>query len=102
MATTSRTDDGDPFDSPLYWWSWLVMPVIAAGVAIARPSIEPPRLVIALVVPMMVATAWMGTVGHDDSDGVSFWPVAEVFLLIQALVTFAAASAAARLRRRAP
>ena len=29
--------EGDPFDSRLFWWSWLILPVLALLATIERP-----------------------------------------------------------------
>jgi hypothetical protein len=38
MRATSKTDDGDPFDSTLYTWTWLTFPAIAAAASFLRPA----------------------------------------------------------------
>jgi hypothetical protein len=104
MRDTTRTDDGDPFDSTLYWWSWLLLPAAALLASFLRPHGRRPLLwTAALIVPLAVEVALLGTVWYDPDQGVSFWVVGEMFVAVQGAVTLAAANAGAALRlRRTP
>lgn len=93
MRTTSSTSEGDSFDSSLYWWSWLILPAVAGAASFARP--RPLLWTAALIVPIIVAVALLGTVFHDPDDGASFWVLGELFVLVQGAITFGAASVGA-------
>ena len=100
MRATSSTGDGDIFDSSLYLWSWLVLPLVTAACG-WRFYREPPWVwVVALVVPLAVEVALLGTVLHDPDDGASLWIVGEFFVLAQALPIYLGASLGAHLGRR--
>lgn len=94
MRATSETGDGDPFDSPMYVWSWLLLPMIAAVAARKWPTRRPAVWAIALMLPMAVGVAVIGTVLHDPDDGASLWIAGEVFVLVQGLAVWGAAAAA--------
>jgi hypothetical protein len=101
MRDTSRTDDGDPFDSTLYWWSWLLLPAAALLASFVRPYGRRPLMwTAALIVPLAIEVALFGTVWHDPDDGASFWIVGEMFVAVQGAVTLGAASAGSALRLR--
>jgi hypothetical protein len=103
MRATSRTADHDPFDSPLFWWIWLILPTCAFLASYGRPDGSRPLLwTAALIGPFIIAVALLGTVLHDPKEGASFWLAGEVFVLALGGLTFARAraGASAALRRR--
>lgn len=100
MRVTSTTHDGDPFDSPLYWWSWLLFAATAFLASYARPAWRPWRWTAVLIVPLIVEVALLGTVWHDPDDGASFWLAGEMLVFVQGLLTLAAAGVGALLRLR--
>lgn len=104
MVRSSSTDDGDPFDSSLYWWTWLLYPALAAAATRLRPGEHRPIVwTAALMVPLAIEVALLGTVWHDPDDGASLWIAGEIFVAVQAVVTLLAATttqAVVRLRRR--
>jgi len=101
LMRASSTSNGDPFDSPLYRWSWVLIPACAFGVSFIRPHSGLPLLWVAsLMAPLMIGVALLGTVWHDSDNGASLWIVGEMFLLLQGTVALLAASAALLLRRR--
>jgi hypothetical protein len=101
MRDTSRTDDGDPFDSRLYWWSWLLLPPAAMLASFVRPYGTRPLLwTAALIVPLAIEVALLGTVWHDPDEGASLWLVGEVFVGVQGAVTLRAARVGRALRLR--
>jgi hypothetical protein len=101
MRATASTDDGDPFDSGLYGWSWLLLPAAATLASFIRPHGSPPLLwTAALIVPLAVGVALFGTVWYHPDQGVSFWVIGEMFMAVQGAVTLGAAAAGAALRLR--
>jgi len=96
LKSTTRSQEGDFFDSPWFWWGWLVLPVIAAGAAWieAEGAAYWGWLV---VVPQAVAVVVEGALLHDPGHGASFWPVGLLFVAFLGFL----ASAAARLGRTA-
>ena len=89
MCATSRTADGDPFDSTLYWWSWLLFPGAAVLASLLRAGGW--RVVgwtLAATAPMGAIVAYLGTIGHDPGDGASMWVAGELFVIAQMAVTF--------------
>ena len=50
----------------------------------------------ALIVPLAIEVALLGTVWNDPDEGVSFWLVGEVFVAVQGAVTLGAANAEVR------
>jgi hypothetical protein len=98
ISTSDAT--GDPFDSSLYWWTWLVLPAVAAAAAFADPSTKPIAWIGALYVPVVLGVAYIGTIGHDPDDGASLWMAGEMFVVVQATLSFGAAGVARRQRLR--
>jgi len=101
MSATSETSDGDPFDSPLYWWTWLLWPACALVAAAVFPDTPASLWTAALCLPLAIGVALLGTIWHDPDDGASLWIAGEVFVGIQALVTHIAALLGSKMRRRA-
>ena len=96
LKATTRSQEGDFFDSPWFWWGWLVLPAIAAGAAwIEAEGSAYWGWLVAL--PQAVAVVVEGVFLHDPGRGASFWPVGLLFVVFFALV----ASFAARLARSA-
>jgi hypothetical protein len=84
LALELTTDNGDPFDSPLYWWGWLVLPVCAfIG---ARLGVERTLLAwgITLALPLACWTLVGGTLLSSQDEGASFWIVGELFVFVWA------------------
>jgi hypothetical protein len=78
---TSRTADGDFFDSPLWAWAWIIFPIVA--VALVRLMDGGPVLVaVGLVVPQAVGVIVEGVVLFDHSADVSFWPVGLMVVVV--------------------
>jgi hypothetical protein len=104
MRDTSTTDDGDPFDSTVYRWSWLLLPAAALLASFIRPDGRRPVLwTAALIVPLAIEVALLGAVWYDPDQGASLWLVGEVFVAVQGAVILGAAKAGAALRlRRSP
>lgn len=101
MRATSRTPGDDPFDSPLFWWSWLILPACAFLASFARPDGARPLLWTgSLIVPFVIEVALLGTLWHDPDEGASFWLVGEVFVLALGGVTLIAGVAGASMRTR--
>jgi hypothetical protein len=104
MRATSTTRDSDPFDSPVYWWSWLLIAGVALFASYTRPTwgrwrwsgvFVVPAL---LILPLALEVALLGTVWFNPDHGASFWLLGEVFVWVQGVVTLAAAAAGAFLR----
>ena len=93
MRATSETADADPFDSPLYAWSWLLLPIVAAVAARTWPRRSPVVWAIAITLPVFVGVAVVGTVLHDPANGASLWIAGEIFVLAQGLAVWGAAAA---------
>ena len=101
LSATSDPPERDPFDSPLYWTTWIVLPVVAFGTALLRPQWPRPLCwAAALVVPSALALAVQGTVLHDADHGASLWMVGEIFIAMQGCFVLGAAFLGARLRCR--
>lgn len=95
LTVTGKHDD--PFDSPYYWWTWLLMPGVSLAAAAGRPARPRPfRWTAALVLPWMLMLAVQGMTSLD-SDGL--WIVGEVFLVAQGAVVLGAAFLGARVGR---
>jgi hypothetical protein len=92
MGKTS-TSAGDPFDSPIFWWLWLLLPGVAFFSGFLRGAYSRPLLwTAAFFVPVMVAVGLLGTVFHDtDEGGASLWLAGEVFVAVLWAVTYCAA-----------
>jgi hypothetical protein len=88
-VATSQIGD-DPFDSPLYWWSWLITPVLGMTLGLIFPLVRCRVWMWVIVVPTMLGVALVGTVFHDPDEGASLWVVGEVFVVVQALIVSAA------------
>ena len=69
----------DGFDSPLWKWGWLVLPLVAAlaGAIRSTPSAAYSG---ALIGPQALYTVLFGAVLHDPDEGASFWMVALLFI----------------------
>lgn len=102
MRATSRTDDGDPFDSSLFWWLWLILIVTGYLVSRWRPGPPPLFWTTALIGPLVVAVALLATGWHDPDDGASFWILGEMYVLALGGFAFVAAHVGSEraLRRR--
>jgi hypothetical protein len=100
LQATSDSADSDPFDSPIYWLTWLLVPACALSAGYALPHTPPGVWVAALMLPMAVGVALLGTIWHDPDDGPSLWVAGEVFVGVQAALAWGAASAGSSLRRR--
>jgi hypothetical protein len=99
MVSTSQSS-GDPFDSPLFQWTWLIWIVIALVAGFVFPT-SPPRLwAAALLGPFAIGVALLGTVWHDPANGASLWMAGELFLAFLGLVALGAAAAGAYLAER--
>jgi hypothetical protein len=86
MRATSRTSNGDPFDSRLFWLTWLLFPLVGFFVAAYHPRRHGPRTwAVSLIGPWMALVFLEGAVLLDASEGASFWVVGEVFLLFEML-----------------
>jgi hypothetical protein len=97
MLATTTSPEHDPFESPLSWWSWLVLPAtafVAAAIAPARWT----ALGWLAVAPLAVGTLLGGTVFHDPDDGASLWMVGEVVVLVEGAVCSAGAALGRTLR----
>lgn len=87
---------GDPFDSPVYWYSWLLLPAFAFMASYARPRGARPLLwTSALIVPFMVEGALLNTVWRDPGPDDGLWIIGEMLLLVLGGVTFVAATGGA-------
>lgn len=101
MRDTSPNRDADPFHSPRYWWSWLLIAAVAFLAAYTKPTWGRWRwsgifIVSALLsVPLAVEVALVGTVWFNPDHGASFWLLGEVFVVAQGALTLAAAAAGA-------
>ena len=83
MRATSRTSGGDPFDSRLLWWAWLILPALACLATAVRPWGPRPRWWTgALVAPFGLEVALFGTIFHNPDEGASFWIVGKIFVLV--------------------
>lgn len=92
LVLAATAEMGDPFDSPLYPWTWLALPLAAALASAWRPgALTPVWFTAALVVPLLIGTFLLGTVLHDGSGGASLWAVGELVHLAQGVVILAAA-----------
>lgn len=98
LSTTAGA--GDPFDSPLYPWTWLVLPLRAAIASAWRPgAVTPVVFTLALVVPLLVSTSVLGV-----SDTSGLWGVGLLLDLAQGVLMLVLAYLGAlvgHLRRRA-
>jgi hypothetical protein len=109
LRVTTKSNEGDFFDSPGYWATWLLFPLIGLVATLFRPSARTAFLAgLALVGPLMAILFVSGTFGHDPNDGASFWIVGEILLVIEGLfavvgglVAVVIAKAAALRQRRA-
>lgn len=82
LWVTTDSPDNDPFDSPLFWWLWIGVPVLAgiAGMAFPRLSAWWGFIVVA---PLMVLVFVEGRVLYDGV-GESFWVIGEVIAFVLA------------------
>lgn len=90
MMVTSPSTSSDPFESSLFRWSWLIVPAAAGVASFVRP--RPVLWTAALIVPIVVAVALLGTVLHDPDEGASLWLIGEMFVLLLGAITFGGAS----------
>ncbi|WP_165068373.1 hypothetical protein [Marisediminicola senii] len=96
LVLAATAANGDPFDSPLYPWTWLVLPLVAALASVGHPgAVTPLWFTAALVVPSLIGTVWLGA-----SDGSGLWAVGLLFVLVQGVVVLAAAYLGGLLGRR--
>lgn len=73
----------DFFDSDLYWWTWIALPLVGAVAGALRSGPWRPLVWAAsLMGPSMLANLYIGTIGHDPDDGASLWMVGEIFLIV--------------------
>lgn len=98
LKSTTGSQEGDFFDSPWFWWGWLVLPGIAAGAAWidAEGAAYWGWLV---VVPQAVAAVVEGALLHDPSQGASLWPVGLLFVAFLGFLASGAARLGCRARR---
>jgi hypothetical protein len=91
-ATVPAPELGAGDDSPYYWATWLLLPLIAFAVGVIRPGAS--RAVacsLALVGPLMIMVFIDGSLRWDTQEsGASLWLVAEVFLAVQGAITLGA------------
>lgn len=99
LKATTRSQEGDFFDSPWFWWGWLVLPAIAAGAAWIDAE-GAPYWGWLLVLPQAVAVVVEGALLHDPAQGASFWPVGLLFVALLGLLAFGAARLSRTARRR--
>jgi hypothetical protein len=80
--TAPPSKGSDSFDSPLFLWSYLLLPSVAF--LVARTRFEPSPITWAALIPAPAAvwTILGGTVFFDHNQGGSFWIVGEMFLLV--------------------
>lgn len=100
MRATSSTESSDPFDSPLYGWTWFAFPAVAFALGALLPQAPSWIWAAAMLGPMAIEVALLGTLGHDPDDGASLWIAGEVFVLVQALTVRLAGAAGKNLRER--
>ena len=91
-ATVPAPELGAGDDSPYYWATWLLLPLLAFAVGVARPSASRALVCsLALVVPLMIMVFIDGSLRWDtQAQGANLWLVAEVFLAVQGAVTLGA------------
>ena len=92
LKSTTRSQEGDFFDSQWFWSGWLVLPAIAAGAAWIDAE-GAPYWGWLLVLPQAVAVVVENALLHDPGQGASFWPLGLLFVVFLGLL----ASGAARL-----
>lgn len=97
---TAAPSGGDFFDSPYYWWGWLVLPAFTGLVAWRLPSPTNAWFGLVVVVPQAVAVTLLGTVFHDPASGASLWIAGLVFVALQGAVATLTALLAGGLRER--
>lgn len=91
LQETTTSPESDPFESPWYLWSWLLLPALGGLAALVVGPARPFLWAAAMVGPFAVLVALEGTVWWDSADGASFWLIGEIFvglhLLLIAVVT---------------
>jgi len=99
LAATAGTT-GDPFDSPIFWWLWVLLPACGIGAGLLWPTqARYPVWSAAFFGPAVVLTALAGTTWHDPEDGASFWILGEMLIVVLWAVTYAASLLSATVRR---
>lgn len=91
MEATSGAVDSTPFDSPLYVWSWLVLPMTAFLASMARPQ-RWGWWSSALIGPMALGVVLGESVYHSPENGPSVLLMGMVLVGVQAMSTFASGS----------
>lgn len=78
LAASTR----DAFDSPLFFPSYVVLPVAAAVGAFMGIDRAPLAWAVGLVLPGMCWTFVGGFLLFDEANGASFWPIGEAVLVV--------------------
>lgn len=97
MVNTSE-EAGDPYDSPLYEWMWLLNIACAFLAGFVFPASPPWLWAAALVGPFAVGVVLMGTIWNDPDNGPFVW-MGGPFTAFQGLLAVGAAAGGASLRR---
>ena len=87
LVLAATDEAGDPFDSPLYPWTWFALPLAAATASAWRAGAATPVwFTLALVVPLLIGTVVLGA-----SDRSGLWGVGLLLNLAQGIATLAVA-----------
>ena len=100
LLLTTSSPERDPFDSPLLWWGFVVLPSIAAAGTASGLEDSSLAWAIGLAGPSGVFAFVAGTILHDPDRGASFWLLGEVTVVVLAALVFAGSAVGDHLRRR--
>lgn len=82
LQVTTRSPERDFFDSPIFWWGWVLFPSLALIGALFGIERHPMVWAGTIVLPAMCWTFVGGTFLHDPDHGASLWLAGEFILLI--------------------
>lgn len=100
MRATSTTSDSDPFDSPLYLLSWIVVPLLAAAATLLRSKGHRPIAWVACLAVPWMALVFGYAVTLDAPEGdANLWFLGEILILLQAALAYVSAMVALRIRQ---
>lgn len=92
LRLTTTSPEGDFFDAPLFWWSWLVLATVAWLGTLTGLERSPIVWGVCVMFPSMLWAFVAGGLLHDPDHGASLWLAGEVILMVLAGLIAAAAA----------